>query len=259
MIEHRLALRLSLNGWQKAIGLERAGDTRDWNARYGERPEQARAEAHRGDHVLLFRIDFAHHAAEPAFGTDLVGLAGVPDVHRAEMRARRIEVAYAMHYGELALVPESLHRREKRRDAVVPIEPQYLVVIDSDRFPVIAVEGIVVRDDRVEIVIAARELDNDQHGVILHRRHLAFLRSRQSPCVTRIDTRASPQSIATFCRYNRWPPERSPPCPSVSGPIPSLARPAPSWCRRGLLPVQANRGTNRPAPLTPSRPSPAAA
>src|SRR5262249_4836952 len=230
-IKHRLALRLFLNGWQEAIGLERASDTGNRYARYGERPEQARAEAHRGDHVLLPRIDFAHHAAEPAFGAALVGLAGVPDVHGAEMRARRIEIADAMHYGELALVPEALHRPEKRREAVVSVEPQYLVVTDSDRLPVIAVERIVVRDDRVEIVVAARELDNDQHGVLLHRRHLAFLHSRQSSCVTRIDTRASPQSVAAVRQYVWLPPGRSPPCPSGSGPIPSPARPVPSWCR----------------------------
>src|SRR5262249_23159037 len=179
----------------------RASDTRDRNARYGERPEQARAEAHRGDRVLLLRIDFAHHAAEPAFGADLVGLAGVPDVHGAEMRARRIEVADAMHDGELALVPEPLHRCEKRREAVLPVEPQYLAVTDSDRIPVISVERVVVWDDRVEIVVAARELDTDQHGVLLHRCHFAFLRSRQSSCVTRIDTRALPQSVAAVRRY----------------------------------------------------------
>src|SRR5258708_32572658 len=88
------------------------------------------------------------------------------------MRERRIGVADAMHDGELALVPEPFHRREKRREAVVPVEPQYLVVTDSDRLPDIAVERVVVRDDRVEIVVAARELDNEQHGVLLNRRHL---------------------------------------------------------------------------------------
>src|SRR5262249_17220003 len=258
-IEHRLAVRLGRNGRQKARGLERAGDTGDSSAGYGERPEQARGEAHRGDHVLLLRIDFAHHAAEPAFGADLVGLAGVPDVHRAEMRPRRIEVANAMHDGEFALVPKPLHRREKRREAVVPVEPQYLVVTDSDRLPVIAVERVVVRDDRVEIVVAARELGNDQHGILFHRRHVAFLRSRQNSCVTRIDTRASPQSVAAVRRYVWWPPGRSPPYPSGSGPIPSPARPAPSWCRRRLPLAQVNRGTNRPAPPAPARPWPAAA
>src|SRR5262249_60868596 len=116
---------------------------------------KARAAPRTGGQVLLLRIDFAHRRAEPAFGADLVGVAGVPDVHGTEMRARRIEVADAMHDGELALVPEPLHRREKRREAVVPVEPQYLVVTDSDRLPVIAVERVVVRDDRVEIVVAA--------------------------------------------------------------------------------------------------------
>src|SRR5262249_26065433 len=166
--------------------------------------------------------------AEPALGADLIGLAGVPDVHGTEMRARRIEVADAMHDGELALVPEPLHRREKRRETVVSVETQYLVVTDSDRLPVIAVERIVVWDDRVEIVVAARELDNDQHAILLHRRHVASLRSRQSSCVTRIDTRASPQSVAAVRRYIWWPPGRSTPCPSGSGPIPSPGRPAPS-------------------------------
>src|SRR5262249_43419239 len=110
---------------------------------------------------------------------------------------------------------------------------------------------VVGGDDRVEVVVTARELDNDKHGILLHRRHLAFLRSRQSSCVTQIDTRASPQSVAAVRRYVWWPPGRSPPCPSGSRPIPSPARPAPSWCRRRLPPVQANRGTNRPAPPAP--------
>src|SRR5258708_30416268 len=135
------------------------------------------------------------------------------------MRERRIGVADAMHDGELALVPEPFHRREKRREAVVPVEPQYLVVTDSDRLPVIAVERVVVQDDRVEIVVAARELDNDQHGVLLHRRHLALLRSHQSSCVTRIDTRVSPQSVAAVRPYVCSPPWHSPPCPSGAGPI----------------------------------------
>src|SRR5262249_60081044 len=159
----------------------------------------------------------------------------------------------------LAPVPEPLHRCEKRREAVVPVEPQYLVVTDSDRLPVISVERVVVWDDRVEIVVAARELDNDQHGVLLHRCHFAFLRSRQSSCVTRIDTRALPQSVAAVRRYVWWQPWHSPPCPSGSGPIPSPARPAPSWCRRRLPPVQVNRGTIRPVPPAPARPWPAAA
>src|SRR5262249_15540216 len=141
-IEHRLALRLLLNPRQEAVGLERAGDARDRNARHRERPEQARAEAHRGDHALLAWIDLADHTAEPAFGADLVGLAGVPDVHRAEVGTRRVEVADAVHDGELALVPELLHGPEKRRHAVVIVQPQYLVVADRDRLAVVAIERI---------------------------------------------------------------------------------------------------------------------
>ena len=87
-----------------------------------QRAEQARAEADGGDDVLLLRIELAHHAAEPALGADLVGLAGVPDVHRAEVRARRIEIADAVHDGELVVVPELLHRRQVVRDAVVLVE-----------------------------------------------------------------------------------------------------------------------------------------
>jgi len=99
------------------------------------------------------------------------------------MRARRVEVADAVHDGELALVPELLDGPEERRHAIVIVQPQDLVVANRDCLAVIAVERIVVRDDRVEIVVAARELDNDQHRVLLLR-HLAFLRSGQSSCVT---------------------------------------------------------------------------
>ena len=42
-----------------------------------------------------------------------------------------------------------------------------LVVGDPDRLAIVPVQRIVVRDHRVEIVVAARELQDDQHGILL--------------------------------------------------------------------------------------------
>ena len=121
---------LVLDARQEAVGLERAGHAGHRHARHGQGAEQAWAEAHGRDHVLLLRVELAHNAAQPSLGADLVGLAGVPDVHGAEMRARRIEVADAVHDGELALVPELLHGRQVRRDAVGLVQLHDLIVAD---------------------------------------------------------------------------------------------------------------------------------
>ena len=42
-----------------------------------------------------------------------------------------------------------------------------LVVGDPDRLPVIAVQRIVVRDHRIEIVVPARQLEYDYYRVFL--------------------------------------------------------------------------------------------
>ena len=75
--------------------------------------------------------------------------------------------ADAVQDGELLVIPELLHRRHVVRDAVVAVEVHDLVVGDPDRRPVIAVQRVVVGDHRVQVVVAAGQLQDDHTRVIL--------------------------------------------------------------------------------------------
>ena len=158
-IEHMGPL-VALHLRQEAVALERAGDAGHRHAGGDQRARQARPHADDLHDVFLLRVEFARNAAEPALGPDLFRLAGVPDVHRPEVRARRILEADAVQDGELLVIPELLHRRHVVRDAVVVVEMDDLVVGDPDRRPVVAVQRVVVRDDRVQVVVAAGELQD---------------------------------------------------------------------------------------------------
>jgi hypothetical protein len=121
------------------------------------------------------RIEFTRDAAKPALGADLDRLAGVPDVHRAEMRPRRLLPADAMHDGELTVIPEFLHWRHVIGDAVSPVQVDDVVVADADRRPVIAIQRIVVGDNRIQIVVAAGQLQNDNARVSICHSALSSL------------------------------------------------------------------------------------
>jgi hypothetical protein len=52
-------------------------------------------------------------------------------------------------------------------EPIVLVETQDLIVGDPDRRPVVAVQRIIEWNHRVEVVVAARELQRDEHGVFL--------------------------------------------------------------------------------------------
>ncbi len=158
---------------QEAVTLQGAGDAGHRHAGSDQRTRQARSHADHLHDVFLVRIEFARDAAEPAFGPDLLRLAGVPDVHRPEVRPRRILEADAMQDGEFLVVPELLHRRHVIGDAVVLVDMDDVVVGDPDRRPVVAVQRIVIRDHCVDVVVAAGELQDHDARVISW--HFAFL------------------------------------------------------------------------------------
>src|SRR5262249_38596856 len=156
-IEHLQALLPFLDVGQEPILLQWAGDTRHGNTWRDQGPEQALSEAHGSDHVLLSGVVFARALAQPALGPHLLRLARVPDIHGAEVRAWRVRVAHAVDDGQLALIPEPLHRSHRRMEAVGLVELQDLIVGGPDRWTVVAVQRVIEGNDRVEIVVAARE------------------------------------------------------------------------------------------------------
>ena len=147
-IEHVGAL-IALHLRQESVPLERACNAGHRHAWGDQRARQARPHADDLHDIFFVWIEFARDAAEPAFGPDLLRLAGVPDIHGTEVRARRILEADAVQNSELLVIPEFLHWRHVVWDGVVFIEMDHLVVGDTDRRPVITVQRVVVRDHRV--------------------------------------------------------------------------------------------------------------
>ena len=108
-------------------------------------------------------------SGQPAGPAHLGGhLAGLPDVHRLEVRAVRVRVADALHDGELALLEQLLADLLEGR-----------VQADAGRSTLMTWLGWMprvgrslwyrssrVRDDGVEPVVAAGQLDDDEDGVL---------------------------------------------------------------------------------------------
>ena len=110
-------------------------------------------------------IQVADDAAQPALGADLFRLAGVPDVHAAEVGTVGRRIADAVDDGDLAGVIQSLDLRQRRIEAELVVDVQHLVGGYAHRGPVVMVASVGVGNDRVHVVIAAGELDDDEDGV----------------------------------------------------------------------------------------------
>ena len=84
----------------------------------------------------------------------LFGLAGVPDIHGAKVRAAGFRIADTLNDGHLPLVIELLEWSHGRIEANGVIDRQYLFCRNPDTRPVVEVQGVTVRDDRVQGVVA---------------------------------------------------------------------------------------------------------
>src|SRR6185312_4533026 len=84
----------------------------------------------------------------------------------------------AVHDGELAFIPDLLQRSHVVRNGIVLVERNDLAFRNADRAPVILVQPVVVGDHRVEVIVAARELEYDQHGILLSCCHCSLLQGR---------------------------------------------------------------------------------
>ena len=114
------------------------------------------------------RVELAcQQLAEPAFRL-LHGRVGVlPDVQPLEVRVHGVRVADTPHERDLAGVEELFHAGHDRVEPDVRIERQHFVVRDPDRRPRLPVCRVGVRDDGVETVVAAAELEDHQHVVVV--------------------------------------------------------------------------------------------
>ena len=151
---------------QHAVGCQ-VGHGGDGNAAQGHGPGQPLAEVYALQHVLAGGVQVADDAAQPAFGAHLVRLAGMPDVHGAEVGARRVLVADAVDDGHLALVPQVLDRPHSGMEGQVIGKFDELVFRQPQIGPIVPVKGVGKGNHRVQIVVGAGELQDHQHRVFL--------------------------------------------------------------------------------------------
>ena len=240
-VDDLLPLHLFLDAGQHAEVFQIV-HARDGDAGQRQGARQARPKADGRDHVFLVGVDVAGGATQPAFGSQLVRLTGVPDVHAAEVAARAVGVADAVDDSHVAVIPEPAQRGQfgVEADAVVQLEDA--LVRDSHHGPLFAVKRLSMGDYGVHVVVAAGKLQDHQNRIFLRRGHFACscgysrftANVRCANHIRRTGNRAAKRSAAAFrrcapqmrLRRSRWPRKR---CRR-----PRRGSPIPAWCRRPL-------------------------
>ena len=155
---------LVLNVGEQPVGFQVShGRHRHPHAR--QRPGQPSAEVQARKHVLASWVQVSDGASEPTLPDHLRGFGGVPDVHGPEVGAVGFRVADAVYDGDIAVVPQPLDGAHLRAQPQPVVELQYLVLFVVDGGAVVVVELVVVRNDRVQAIVAAGELDDHQRPV----------------------------------------------------------------------------------------------
>ncbi len=115
--------------------------------------------------VVFLRLELREVGAEPAV-VGVLGAGVLPDGHRLEVRKVGVRVADAVDDGELLAVPERLEGAELRVEAEVAVERDDLRRVDLQRRAERGVGGIAVGHERVEAVVAAGELEDDERAAL---------------------------------------------------------------------------------------------
>jgi hypothetical protein len=111
------------------------------------------AEVNASQHVLLLGVEVANGTAQPALFPHLFRLTGVPDIHGTEVGAAGFRIANPLNNGHLALVIELFDWSHGRVEPNLIIDGQHLVLRDSDMWPVVIVQGVAVRNNRIQAVV----------------------------------------------------------------------------------------------------------
>ncbi len=127
--------------------------------------------------------------AQPAVTGRAAYVGGLPDVHRLEVRERRVGIADAFDYGEQALIHELGQLRHRGMEGHPLVDHDHVFFRDRQLRPRVAVCALRVRDDRVDAVDATSQLNHDQGppvaGAVLRARGERSLREHAwhaDPC-----------------------------------------------------------------------------
>nr|GFD14169.1 hypothetical protein [Tanacetum cinerariifolium] len=89
--------------------------------------------------------------------------AGLPDVHRAEVRAVGVGITYGVEHGQLALVVEPFQTRHFGVQAQVVAQGQNAFgLFQSQRRPCLEIQVVAIRHHGIQPVIAAAELHHNK-------------------------------------------------------------------------------------------------
>ena len=111
-----------------------------------------------------------HEAAEPPGGEELVTAAGrFPNLARAKMAAVGIRVADVLHDAEFAVPGQAGASRCRTDGAQRVAEGKDLFLGDTERGTQTVIIGVLKRDQGVETVVAASELDENENVPVFLR------------------------------------------------------------------------------------------
>ena len=164
-VEVAVALLFFLDVGHQAVGVEIA-DRGGGHAGRDHRARQTAADVHRRQRLLAVGIEPLGQLGHPTLGRDAIRLAGVQDVHAAEVRARGVGVADALDHGHIAVVVELLEPAAVGVEAERVGDRQHLILRDVHQRARVVVVPLGIRDEGVHEVVAARKLHHDQDRVL---------------------------------------------------------------------------------------------
>ena len=151
------------------------------------------------DHVARLRVvGPVGQPAEPSERVAAVGDAGVPETHRREVRQARMIVAAAVHDAEHAVLVQPLEADHRGMKAEPLGGLEHVAILDPEIRPGAVIRRVAVRHDRVQPVVAAGQLDDDENalGVLLDARAFERLRRERGRCAAQDERQAGADADA---------------------------------------------------------------
>jgi hypothetical protein len=95
----------------------------------------------------------------------------MPDIHRAEVGTARFGIANTLDDRHFPFIIELFDRSHRGMKPDGVIDRQHLILGNADFWPVIAVQGVAVRDNSIQAVVTPGQLQDNQNrsfGVCCH-------------------------------------------------------------------------------------------
>ncbi|MFO0926247.1 MAG: hypothetical protein U0736_04300 [Gemmataceae bacterium] len=155
----------------------------------------------RGRHRSGKRLDGAAEPAGAAAPRHRVG--GLPGVHRRGVVRVGRRVAHPLHHRQQPVAVQPVKRRHARMEAEAVLQLQHLAGAQPQRRPAAGIGVVLVRHHRVQPVVAAGQLNDDEDGVaaaVGRRGGLGARRRNAGGWLPTASTAAPPTAVVRNCR-----------------------------------------------------------